>query len=168
MDRAASAMAVLALLPVVVTAIVRPVRALTRTMAELAAGNLATEAEGQERRDELGDMARAVLVFKEHMLHEKRLAEEKLAAQNRAEADKQAALLGMAETIENETAAAAADRRANDGDGGDGGHDESAAARTGGSARNAAVAAEQALANARPSRARPSNSRPRSARSAPR
>ena len=62
----------LILLPVVVAAIARPVRALTRTMTELAAGNLDAEVGGQDHRDELGDMARAVLVFKEHMVRARR------------------------------------------------------------------------------------------------
>ncbi len=65
----------LILLPVVVAAITRPVRALTRAMTELAAGNMATEVDGQDHCDELGGMARAVLVlvFKVHMARGPRL-----------------------------------------------------------------------------------------------
>ena len=63
-----SSLVMLILLPIVVAAIARPVRALTRTMTELAAGNLAAEVDAQDHRDELGGMARAVLVFKEHMV----------------------------------------------------------------------------------------------------
>ena len=48
----------LLVLPVVVAAIARPVRALTRAMSELAAGNMAVEIVGQTHGDELGDMAR--------------------------------------------------------------------------------------------------------------
>ena len=63
-----SGLLMLILLPTVVTAIVRPVRALTRTMKELADGNTEAEAVAQDQRDELGDMARTVAVFREHMI----------------------------------------------------------------------------------------------------
>ena len=75
----ASGLLMLILLPVVVAAIARPVRALTRTMTELAAGNMAAEVVGQDHRDELGGMARAVLVFKEHMVRGSQLAAEQEA-----------------------------------------------------------------------------------------
>ncbi len=65
---AASGLIVMIVLPVVVAAIARPVRALTRTMTELAAGNLNAEVSGQDHRDELGDMARAVQVFRRHAI----------------------------------------------------------------------------------------------------
>jgi methyl-accepting chemotaxis protein len=140
----------LVLLPVVVAAISRPVRSLTRTMTELVNGDMTAEVTGQGHRDELGDMARAVLVFKDHMIRGVQLAADKEAASRRAEAEKRAALLGMAEKIETETGAAlreielrtsamaeAADAM------------NSAAVRTGASARNATDAAGQALTNAR-------------------
>ena len=73
----------LILLPMVVAAIGRPVRALTRTMTELAAGNMAAEIGAQDHRDELGDMARAVLVFKEHMVREQQITAEQEAERGR-------------------------------------------------------------------------------------
>jgi len=45
--------------------IARPVTALTRLMAELARGRNDVEVPGSERGDELGDMARAVVVFRD-------------------------------------------------------------------------------------------------------
>ncbi|HVF93097.1 MAG TPA: methyl-accepting chemotaxis protein [Sphingomonas sp.] len=45
--------------------IARPITALTRTMAELAAGSSEVAVPHIDRGDELGDMARAVLVFRE-------------------------------------------------------------------------------------------------------
>ncbi len=96
----------LVLLPVVVAAISRPVRSLTRTMTDLVSGDMTAEVTGQGHRDELGDMARAVLVFKEHMVREVQLAAEKDAAGRRAEAEKRTALVGMAEKIEAEIGAA--------------------------------------------------------------
>ena len=140
----------LVLLPIVVAAISRPVRSLTRTMTQLVNGDTTAEVSGQDHRDELGDMARAVLVFKDHMVRGVQHAAEKEEGSRLAEAEKRAALVGMSEWIENETGAAlreielrtsamaeAADAM------------NASAVRTGASARNATDAAGQALANAR-------------------
>ena len=144
-----SGMVMLVLLPVVVTAISRPVRALTRTMTELVAGNMAAEAAGQDHRDELGDMARAVRVFKDHMVRGNQLTAEKAAVGRHAEAEKRAALVDMAEKIEAETGTAlqriglrtAAMATTADAM-------NASAARTGTSARDATAAADLALTNA--------------------
>jgi methyl-accepting chemotaxis protein len=141
-----SGLVMLILLPMVVAAIGRPVRALTRTMTELAAGNMAAAIGTQDHRDELGDMARAVLVFKEHMVRGQQLAAEQEAERGRSEAEKRAALVNMAQTIETATnsalrqigdrttaMAATADAMS------------VSATRTGASAQDAAAAASQAL-----------------------
>jgi len=138
----------LVLLPLVVTAISRPVRALTRSMSELAAGNLGATVIGQDYRDELGDMARAVLVFRDHMVRGSQLEAEKETTRRHAEAEKRAALVSMAEKIEAETGTALREA----------GHRTAAlaatadamnasATRTGCSAQNASAAAAEALAS---------------------
>ncbi len=48
--------------------ITRPVRDMTRAMGELAAGNLDTAIPAQENKDEIGDMARTVIVFKDALI----------------------------------------------------------------------------------------------------
>jgi methyl-accepting chemotaxis protein len=48
--------------------IARPITELTRTMSQLAAGNNGASVPDTDRRDELGDMARAVLVFRDAAL----------------------------------------------------------------------------------------------------
>jgi methyl-accepting chemotaxis protein len=129
-----------------VAAIGRPVRALTRTMTELAGGNMEAEVGASDQRDELGDMARAVLVFREHMARGNRQAAEQEAERARAEAEKRQALIAMAGTIEAATGsalqqigdrttamAATADAMS------------TSAARTGNSAQDAAASAAQAL-----------------------
>ena len=122
---ARAALLMLILLPIVVAAIARPVRALTRTMSELAAGNMAAEVAGQQHRDELGGMARAVLVFKEHMITWRQLAAEQEAERQRAEAEKRLALVNMAaDHRDRDGSGAAADRRPHDLDGGNRGCDE--------------------------------------------
>jgi methyl-accepting chemotaxis protein len=122
---------------------------LKAAMERLSQGDLATEITGTERRDEVGGMASAVLVFKQHMITAERLTGERDQERQRAEATKRDALLKMAETIETEAKAALAEvtRRteamieAADSMG-------ASATRTGGSAESAASAAAQALANA--------------------
>ncbi|HUB15497.1 MAG TPA: methyl-accepting chemotaxis protein [Acetobacteraceae bacterium] len=146
----ASAIAMLILLPLVVAAISRPVRALTRTMTELAAGNVAAKATGQDHRDELGDMARAVLVFRDHMVKAQQLEAEKESAHRRADAEKNTALVGMAETIETETGSAVQHIGARTSAMAAAAEAMSASAtRTGSAAQNASAAASQALANVR-------------------
>jgi methyl-accepting chemotaxis protein len=139
----------LVLLPVVVAAISRPVRSLTRTMTDLVSGDMTAEVTGQGHRDELGDMARAVLVFKEHMVREVQLAAEKDAAGRRAEAEKRTALVGMAEKIEAEIGAALREIELRTSAMAEAAEAMNASAfRTGASARVATDAATHALANA--------------------
>jgi len=57
--------------------IARPVVEMTGNMAELANGNLCVEISGQDRSDEIGDMAQAVQVFKDSMRETERLNIEK-------------------------------------------------------------------------------------------
>jgi methyl-accepting chemotaxis protein len=141
-----SGVVMLILLPMVVAAIGRPVRTLTRTMTELAAGNMAAAIGAQDHRDELGDMARAVLVFKEHMVREQQIAAEQEAERNQSEAEKRAALVGMAQTIETATNSALrqiGDRTTAMATTADA--MSVSATRTGASAKDAAAAAAQAL-----------------------
>ncbi len=68
--------------------IVRPVVDMTGTMTELAAGNLTVDVPALENRDEIGLMAKAVLVFKENAVEKKRMDE---AERERLEAERRAA-----------------------------------------------------------------------------
>lgn len=63
----------------------RPVKALTDVMARLAAGESSTEVPMTERGDEMGEMAKAVLVFREGMLKAEELQETARADQERRE-----------------------------------------------------------------------------------
>jgi methyl-accepting chemotaxis protein len=83
-----SALAVLIAIVAAVTlsrGIGRPVVAMTAAMGSLADGNHAVEIPATERRDEIGLMAKAVLVFKENMIKAKELAAEEAEAQKRRE-----------------------------------------------------------------------------------
>ncbi|SFO59549.1 Methyl-accepting chemotaxis protein [Bradyrhizobium sp. Ghvi] len=62
-----------------------PIRKLTHAMQKLAERDYAIELAGIERGDEIGDMSRAVSVFRENMIAGDRLGEEKAAEQAKKE-----------------------------------------------------------------------------------
>lgn len=59
----------------IVRGIVRPIKSLQKSMLELAAGNLAAEVPGLAKRDEIGDMAKAVQHFKDTAIRARQLDE---------------------------------------------------------------------------------------------
>ncbi len=68
--------------------IVRPVRGMTGTMTKLAAGDLTVTVPALSNRDEIGEMARAVQVFKDNAIEKTRMDE---AERARLEAEQRAA-----------------------------------------------------------------------------
>ncbi|MEM9221604.1 MAG: methyl-accepting chemotaxis protein [Pseudomonadota bacterium] len=61
--------------------ITRPVQGLTDAMAELSNGNLEVDVPSTDGKDEVGDMARAVQVFKDNMVKTRQMEEEEARAQ---------------------------------------------------------------------------------------
>jgi methyl-accepting chemotaxis protein len=80
--------------------VVRPLSGLQACMAGLSKGNVETPVTGADRSDELGEMARAVLVFKKSMAETAHLRQAQEAAKARAEAGQKAALSRMADGFE--------------------------------------------------------------------
>ena len=68
--------AMTALSAAVARSITVPVRALTDVMKKLTTGDKTVQVRGDDRKDEIGDMSRAVLVFKESMIKADELAAE--------------------------------------------------------------------------------------------
>ncbi|MGC2856672.1 methyl-accepting chemotaxis protein [Novispirillum sp. DQ9] len=64
----AAAAATAVLVVIVARSITKPVGSLTGAMNQLAGGDKTVDIEGIQRKDEIGDMSRAVLVFKEAMI----------------------------------------------------------------------------------------------------
>ncbi|MFC3125343.1 methyl-accepting chemotaxis protein [Pseudoroseomonas globiformis] len=66
----------------------RPISAVTASMARVAGGDLDTAVEGRDRADEVGDLARALDVFKQNAMEARRLAgeqeRERVAKEQRA------------------------------------------------------------------------------------
>ncbi len=129
--------------------IARPVKAVTRAMEGLVAGDLDTAVPVDTRRDEIGTMIATLGHFRQSLIEAERLRSEQAALQQRGESDKRAAMIGMAERIEADAGQAVhrIGERA-------GAMMETAqqmralATRTGEAATNAAGAASLALSNA--------------------
>ncbi|MBP0465716.1 HAMP domain-containing protein [Roseomonas sp. PWR1] len=88
---------------VVIGRVTGPIGRLTGAMGALARGDLAADVPGAGRRDEIGDMAAAVLVFKEGAVENARLRAAQVEAEAAAAAARREALEGMARRVEEET-----------------------------------------------------------------
>ena len=129
--------------------IATPVTRLTEAMKALAQGDATVMVPAVERHDEVGEMARAVEVFKSNSIENERLRADQERQRQVAEQERRGALQTMAETVEQETRAAVnriAERTRE--------MNESAqvmaesAVQVNGNAQSVSAAAEQALANA--------------------
>ncbi len=129
--------------------ITRSIGRLKATMEQLAGGDPDTPVPDTARGDEVGGMAKALLIFREHISNEQKIAATQSVERQRAELEKQSALVGMGDRIESETAGALGLIRKSTAAMSATADEMSASAdRTGGSAERAAAAAAQALANA--------------------
>jgi methyl-accepting chemotaxis protein len=81
--------------------IARPIVDLTSSVAKLAEGNLETAIPASERGDEIGAMARAVMVLKENSLEMRRLQAEQEQTKELTEAARRKQMLQVADTFEN-------------------------------------------------------------------
>lgn len=78
-----------------------PISSMTVAMQDLAGGNLEAGIPALDRKDEIGEMAGAVQVFKENAIEMKRLEAEQKRAEKRAEATKQEIMEKLASDFEN-------------------------------------------------------------------
>jgi methyl-accepting chemotaxis protein len=81
-------------------AISRPVAALCAVMQQLTSGSKTVAVPNTVQKDEVGDMARAVLVFRDSMLEADRLRAEQEESKKRAEAERRRAMLELADRFE--------------------------------------------------------------------
>ncbi len=80
--------------------VVGPVNLMTRAMASLAAGTVDIEIPAARRGDEIGQMARAVHVFRDNAVEKARLEAEQAEAERRRADERRAAMLAVAERFE--------------------------------------------------------------------
>ena len=127
----------------------RPVRSLDEAMQRLARGELETDIPDTEVKDEVGVMARSVLVFRDNAREAVRLRQQQEIERENAEQEKRAALLRMAETVESEAGrAVGAIARQTDCMSENAAQMAGSAGAVSDNSQSVAAAAEQALANA--------------------
>jgi methyl-accepting chemotaxis protein len=80
--------------------VVKPLRAISAAMAEIAGGGRVEEVPGAGRRDEIGAMASAVRVFRDNGEKIGKLHAEQEAQAERAEQEKRAALMALADRFQ--------------------------------------------------------------------
>jgi methyl-accepting chemotaxis protein len=83
--------------------VIRPVVTMTAVMKRLAEGKLDIDVPSAARKDEIGEMAKAVEVFKRGAIDNDRLREQQHAQEVEATEVKRRAMLLMADTVERET-----------------------------------------------------------------
>jgi methyl-accepting chemotaxis protein len=76
------------------------IKRITRTMSRLADGDLTVEIEGAERRDQIGNMARAVGIFKDNAVRIAQVESEKNRLAAQTEQDRKAGLRELASRLE--------------------------------------------------------------------
>ncbi|MDX2102539.1 MAG: methyl-accepting chemotaxis protein [Alphaproteobacteria bacterium] len=92
--------AVLAAVWLVVAAVSRPLAGITDAMSAVAGGALDTTIPGEDRADEIGRLAGALVVFRDSMVENRRSEERRQLDREAAEAQKRAALAAVADTFE--------------------------------------------------------------------
>ena len=78
----------------------KPIRKIGDVLMELAGGNKAIDIPYVNRRDEVGDTARAASIFKDNLARVERLEIEQKEARERADADRKDAMHGLADKFE--------------------------------------------------------------------
>ncbi len=80
--------------------ILRPVSAMTKTMRALADGNIGIDVVGAKRRDEIGEMAKAVEVFRDNAQEMEHLRTEQERTRVQSEDDKRRMMAELAQSFE--------------------------------------------------------------------
>jgi len=85
---------------IVLGRVTKPLERMTRAMGLLAAGDHSIEVPSIGRKDEIGDMAQALQVFKDNAIENARLQEEQKQAETRMQEEKQRAMVELADRFE--------------------------------------------------------------------
>ncbi len=85
------------------SSLTRPINTMVAVMGTLANRDYSVDVPSQTRHDEIGDMAKAVQVFKENGLAVARMQEEQEQLKHQAEIDKKAALAKLADDFDSRT-----------------------------------------------------------------
>ncbi|WP_298878663.1 methyl-accepting chemotaxis protein [uncultured Bradyrhizobium sp.] len=80
--------------------IVGPLTSMTRAMGRLAGGDLAVEIPSRGKADEIGDMAKAIQVFKDNMIDTERMRHEQTESEARQAEDRKKDMVRLADQFE--------------------------------------------------------------------
>src|SRR4029077_9590604 len=80
--------------------VAKPVRALVVLLQKLAGGDYDVEVEGTDRQDEIGDVAKTAIIFKDNGLAKIRMEREQKELEKKAAADREAAAANLAGEFE--------------------------------------------------------------------
>ena len=94
---------------VLVRSVTRPINRLTTAMADLAGGDLESEIAATGQKDEIGEMARTLLIFKENLQQVERMKREEVERQARQEEELKEKLNEIADELNSEVKAAVTD-----------------------------------------------------------
>ena len=83
--------------------VVRPIRGVTQNLDQLAQGNLEVEIKGAERKDEIGQLSRAALVFMEANKEREEANQDKARMERQSISDRRRVLATMAKEVEDAT-----------------------------------------------------------------
>jgi methyl-accepting chemotaxis protein len=79
---------------------VKPMTRITRVMSELSSGKIDIEVPGADRSDEIGEMAKSVLVFRDNLSRMKTMEAERAEAERRSAQEREAAMEKVAREFE--------------------------------------------------------------------
>ncbi|BCJ92198.1 methyl-accepting chemotaxis protein [Terrihabitans soli] len=80
----------------------KPIRVMVEVLQRLASGNFGFEVAGTNRKDEVGDVARAAVIFKQNGLEKERLERDAEEQKRKSEEDARAAMNQLANNFESE------------------------------------------------------------------
>ncbi|MCK5375282.1 MAG: MCP four helix bundle domain-containing protein [Alphaproteobacteria bacterium] len=86
----------------VTISITNPVKNMTEAMGTLAGGDMDVEIPAQGQKDQIGEMAEAVQVFKDNMIENDRMRKEQELTEKRQEEERKEAMLELANTFESQ------------------------------------------------------------------
>lgn len=80
--------------------ITNPLRDINTALTKIASGDVNFEISGAGRKDEIGDIAKSAVIFKQNAEEKVRLERDKIAAEERAKEEKQIAMKDLADSFE--------------------------------------------------------------------
>ena len=85
---------------VLIARIVRPLKRMEKNMTDLAGGNVEVEIFGADRKDEIGDMGKAVEIFKQNSTEMQRMEADRVETETKTQEQRRSDMLALANSFE--------------------------------------------------------------------